>query len=315
MRLITTPDLTQFPETHYVFIEKIGPFQETAMAAWQQFHQNVASISANHQMLGAFAQYKVEPQMIYRAGAAIDRKPDSLPEGFKYEHFKGGVYQRATLMGGYENLPEACGVVFAQVEREKFQMRDDWFLENYINNPNDRKAEELVSEILLPAQTEIKPFRISREFKASHDLMWKLWTEKEYLEKWSGPKGTKLKQSTFDLKAGATNHYCMVTPDGNEMWGKQIFREVMKPDRYIYISSFSDNKGNVTRHPMSNTWPLEMLTTVTFSPSGDKTRVTVEWSPLNANETEIKTFNDAHEGMKMGWTGSLDTLEEVLKTL
>lgn len=314
MKLITTPDLTQFSETHYVFVEKIGPFEETAMAAWQLLHQHVASIGAKNQISAFFSQYKVSPQMIYRAGVGVDKKPDSLPEGFKYEKFEGGLYQRSTLIGGYQNLPEACGVVFAQVEREKTPVREDWYLENYINNPAQRAEDALVTEIMFPTTSNIKPFKISREFKASQDLMWKLWTEKEHLEKWSGPKGTKLKQSTFELKAGAVNHYCMVSADGSEHWGKQIFREVMSPDRYVYVSSFSNPEGTITRHPMSATWPLEMLTTVTFLTLGEQTRVTIEWMPINAQANEIETFNQAHEGMKMGWTGSLDTLEEYLNS-
>lgn len=315
MKLITTPDLTQFPETHYVFIEKIGPFQETAMAAWQQLHQNFATISGKHQVSGFFAQYKVRPQMIYRAGVAVDKKPEHLPEGFKYEKFAGGLYKRFTLIGGYQNLPDACGTVFAHVEREKTPMRDDWYVENYINSPNERKEENLVTEILIPTTSEIKPFRISREFEINQETMWRLWTEKDLLEKWSGPKGTKLKQSDFELKAGATNHYCMISPDGTETWGTQVFREVMKPDRLIYITSFSDAQGHMTRHPMSATWPLEMLTTITLLALGEQTRVTIEWMPLNASAEEIKTFNEAHEGMRMGWGGSLDTLQEYLETI
>lgn len=315
MKLLTSLDLTQFSETHYIFVEKVGSFEETATQAWQQLHKNLAKITEKNQTLAFFAQYKVQPQMVYRAGIAVDRKPESLPEGFAYENFKGGLYQRFTMIGDYKNLPEACGSVFALVEKEKISIRDDWFVENYINNPSHRQPEELVTEILIPITSEIKPFKINRDFTVSHELMWKLWTEKEYLEKWSGPKGTRLKQSTFEFKAGSTNHYCMVSPDGHEMWGMQVFREVMKPDRYIYTSSFSDSTGSVIRHPMSQTWPLEMLTTVTFLSLGEKTRVTVEWVPLGASAIEIETFNDAHEGMKMGWTGSFDTLDNVLKTI
>lgn len=315
MKLITTPDLTQFSETHYVFIEKIGPFQETAMAAWQELHKHLDTLGAKHEISALFSQYKVQPQMIYRAGVALDKKPDTLPEGFKYENFKGGLYKRYTLIGGYQNLPEACGVVFAQIEREKVAVRDDWFLENYINNPKVRKEDELVTEILIPTTSEINPFKISREFNVSQDLMWKLWTEKDLLEKWSGPKGTKLKQADFELKSGAINHYCMIMPDGSEMWGTQVFREFMKPDRFVYVNSFSDAQGQITRHPMSATWPLEMLTTITFLSLGEKTRVTIEWMPLDAKANEIETFNEAHEGMKMGWSGSLDTLEQYLMTL
>lgn len=315
MKLTTNQDLKQFPESHYVFIEKIGPFQETAMAAWQELHKNLETIGSNNKITGYLSQYKVQPQMIYRAGVAVDQKPALLPEGFKYERFEGGVYQRFTLIGGYQNLPEACGVVFALVEKEKLPMRPDWFVENYINSPKETAEENLITEILIPTTSDIKPFTISRDFNAPKDLMWKCWTEISHLEKWSGPKGSKLKQSTHDFKTGATNHYCMTTPDGQETWGIQVFRDIVKPDRYVYINSFADAKGNSTRHPMSATWPLEMLTTITLTSLGTKTQVTIEWMPMNANAEEIKTFNDAHEGMKIGWGGSLDTLEEYLKTL
>lgn len=316
MKLTTNQDLTQFPQIHYIFVEKIGPFQETAQAAWGQVHQHLEKMMAENKLLKVMSLYKIEPQMIYRAGIAVDAKPASIPEGFKYELFNGGVYQRFTLIGGYENLPEACGTVFSQVEKEKLPMRNDWFIENYINSPKETAPENLVSEILIPVESEIKPFSISREFKATKDLMWKCWTEKTHLEQWSGPKGAKLKQAeNFEFKTGFVNHYCMVNPDGTEMWGKQVFRDVVKPDRFVYVTSFSDAKGNMARHPMSATWPLEMLTTMTFLSIGNSTRVTVEWMPINASAEEINTFNSAHEGMKMGWSGSLDTLEEYLKTL
>ena len=315
MKLTTSKDLTQFPQIHYIFVEEVGPFEKTAQAAWGKVHQHLDKMMAENKLTKVMSLYKIEPQMIYRAGIAVDAKPASIPEGFKYEVFNGGVYQRFTLIGGYENLPEACGVVFGQVEKEKLPMRNDWFVENYINSPKATPAENLVSEILIPTESEIKPFSLSREFKISKDLMWKFWTEKEHLEKWSGPKGAKLKQSpNFEFKTGFVNHYCMVTPDGTEMWGNQVFRDVVKPDRFVYVTSFSDAKGNLARHPMSATWPLEMLTTMTFLSLGDSTRVTIEWMPINASPEEIKTFNEAHEGMKMGWGGSLDTLEEYLKT-
>ncbi|AZZ35486.1 hypothetical protein CIK05_01275 [Bdellovibrio sp. qaytius] len=315
MKLTTHQDLKQFPQTHYVFVEKIGPFQDTAMAAWQELHKHVESIGSKNKISGYFSQYKVEPQMIYRAGLAVDAKPATLPEGFKYENFAGGVFQRFTLIGGYQNLPEACGAVFAQIEKEKLPMRNDWFVENYINSPKETAEDSLVTEILIPTESNIKPFSLSREFQASKDLMWQCWTDKNHLEKWSGPKGSKLKNSVHEFKTGATNHYCMTMPDGNESWGLQVYRDIVKPDRVVYVTSFSDSKGNKTRHPMSATWPLEMLTTITLLSLGDKTRVTIEWMPINASAEEIKTFNDAHDGMKMGWGGSLDTLETYLKTL
>ena len=56
-----------------------------------------------------------------------------------------------------------------------------------------------------------------------------------------------------------------------------------------------------------------MLTTVTFDDaSGGKTKLTLRWSPLDANEEERKTFAAAHDGMHGGWAGTFDQLAAYL---
>ena len=39
MKLSEEPTIIHWPETHYVFIEKVGPFQNTAPGAWQELHK------------------------------------------------------------------------------------------------------------------------------------------------------------------------------------------------------------------------------------------------------------------------------------
>lgn len=56
-----------------------------------------------------------------------------------------------------------------------------------------------------------------------------------------------------------------------------------------------------------------MLTTCTFAEKDGKTKVTIEWLPLNATEAEIKTFEAGRNAMRMGWTGTFDQLEDYLK--
>ena len=63
---------------------------------------------------------------------------------------------------------------------------------------------------------------------------------------------------------------------------------------------------------MVPTWPLTLLTTVTFADEGDKTKVTLEWKPLNASPQEEATFAHAMPTMEGGWGGSFDQLDEVL---
>jgi len=160
--------------------------------------------------------------------------------------------------------------------------------------------------------SEQRPFVITRVFDAPRELVWKAWTEREHM-KWWGPKGVTIHHAQLELRPGGTFHYCMRTADGHDMWGKWVIREVVEPERLVFVNSFSDEKGGLTRHPMSTTWPLEMLSTVVFSePSAGKTAVTLKWLPLHATGQERETFDAAHEGMTAGWTGSFERLDEYL---
>ncbi len=158
-----------------------------------------------------------------------------------------------------------------------------------------------------------EPFVISRVFDAPRDRVWKSWTEAERLKKWWGPKGFTVTHCKIDLRPGGIMHYCLRMPDGNEMWGKFVYREIVKPERLVFVNSFSDKDGGITVHPMSVNWPRELLSTVTFEEQGGKTKLTVQWIPLDTSTAlERKTFEEGRESMKMGWTGTMDQFVEYL---
>jgi uncharacterized protein YndB with AHSA1/START domain len=112
----------------------------------------------------------------------------------------------------------------------------------------------------------------------------------------------------MDLRPNGVYHYCLRAPDGNDLWGKWVLREIAAPERLVWINSFSDEAGNVTRHPMSPSWPLEMLSTLTLAEDQGRTTLTVRWAPHAATEAERKTFEAGHASMQQGWTGTLDQL-------
>jgi effector-binding domain-containing protein len=149
IKLNEEPNLVTWPEIHYVFVEKIGPFQETAQQAWQNLHQLIPGILEQNSITGYVSLYKVEPK-IYRAGVSLAAEPKNLPPSLKYEKFKGGKYSRFVLTGSYSKLPEASGRVFEIVAEKKIQMRDDYCIENYVNDPRTTPEDELVTEILVP---------------------------------------------------------------------------------------------------------------------------------------------------------------------
>jgi len=152
MKLTEKPDFVNWPAIHYVFVESIGPFMETAPAAWQTLHKHVEEIGRQGKINGYLSLYKMEPQMMYRAGLALDIKPEKIPPGFKYERFEGGKYARFVLTGSYSQLPEACGRVFQTVKETKLPVENNFFIENYVNDPRVTPEEQLITEILIPTK-------------------------------------------------------------------------------------------------------------------------------------------------------------------
>lgn len=155
-------------------------------------------------------------------------------------------------------------------------------------------------------------FVISRTFNAPRDRVWKAWTEPEQMAQWWGPKGFSADVKTLDLKPGGKFHYRMLSPQGEEMWGRMIFREIVPKERLVFINSFSDPQGGLTRHPLAPEWPLQMHTTISFAEENGGTTVMVTWVPYEASESECETFDKGTESMQAGWTGTFDKLERHL---
>jgi effector-binding domain-containing protein len=149
MDLNEHPELITWPSMHYVFVERIGPFMENAGAAWQQAHLLVPALSENNQITGYMALYKMGAK-IYRAGFSIGAAPVKLPQGLKYEEIPGGKYVRFELTGPYDQLPQASGRAWGIVSEKKIEVRDDFAIENYLNDPRLTPPEQLVTHIMIP---------------------------------------------------------------------------------------------------------------------------------------------------------------------
>jgi uncharacterized protein YndB with AHSA1/START domain len=149
-------------------------------------------------------------------------------------------------------------------------------------------------------------------FDAPRDLVWKAHSELEGLKHWWGPKGFTWVTGTLDFRPGGMFHYGMRSPNGQEMWGRFVYREIVKPERIVSVSSFSDEKGGLTRHFLSPEWPLEMLNTATFTEAEGKTTLTINSVAINATAHERKIFEDGFASMQGGFTGTFDQLAAYL---
>jgi uncharacterized protein YndB with AHSA1/START domain len=151
-------------------------------------------------------------------------------------------------------------------------------------------------------------FVLTRVFDAPRSLLFKVWTEPEHLQQWFSPKGYAVISARMDLRPGGTYHYGMRMADGKEMWGKWIFKEIVPPERIVFVDTFSDSQGGLTRHPFAPDWPPKMMSTITFAEHEGRTTLTVRWAPHDATEIEQRKFDAGHDSMRMGWGGTMEQL-------
>jgi uncharacterized protein YndB with AHSA1/START domain len=169
------------------------------------------------------------------------------------------------------------------------------------------------SEIPEPA-TDEPEFVISRVLDAPRGLVWRAFTEPAHLRHWWGPKGFAVLSCEVDLRPGGRFLYHLRSADGQDMWGRFIYRAIAPPVRLVFVVSFSNAEGGVTRNPWNASWPLHMLGTLTLTEQQGRTTLTLKVTAFEATAEEIATFAAGRESMRPGWTGMFEQLEAHLAT-
>jgi uncharacterized protein YndB with AHSA1/START domain len=146
--------------------------------------------------------------------------------------------------------------------------------------------------------TRLDGLALTRVFDAPVDLVWRAWTEKEHLAKWSAPRGYSIPQSKGDLRVGGAWRCCMRDPDGGEHWLGGVYREIV-PHKLLVMTHAWDG-------PSGRPGP-QTLVTVRFEDLGGRTKVTLEQTGFDSERSR-----DGHQG---GWSECLDLLAEHLATM
>jgi uncharacterized protein YndB with AHSA1/START domain len=155
-------------------------------------------------------------------------------------------------------------------------------------------------------------FVFTRTFDASREDVWKAFTQPEHLKNWWGTPGSRIEIVHHELKPGGIFHYRMKFADGRAMWARFIFREIFAPERLVWLNSFSDEHGGLTRNPWVPGFPLQTVNSVTLAEKDGKTLLTVTVVPFNASEAEMRVFTEGINSMKKGFGSSLKALADYL---
>jgi uncharacterized protein YndB with AHSA1/START domain len=161
----------------------------------------------------------------------------------------------------------------------------------------------------MPATSELeateKDLVIVREFNAPRDLVWKVWTEGEHIEKWWGPRGFDTKVVEMDLRPGGKWHYTMVGPDGMEYPVKGVISEIVPPERIVTTDEFGE--GFEDAHPDLDL-PKGIVSTALFEDLGSRCRLILRIA--HSTIEDRKKHEDM--GVVAGWNSSFDCMDEYL---
>ena len=149
-------DIVKRPATHYVFLEKHGPFAEVAPPTWDEMfpllysqigQQEIASFLG---LSGIDKTRNGEEAMIYEAGVGVNSAPQKALKGLQYKKIKEGNYARFLLTGPYSQIWIAFNQIFQTLAERKVELRPEFCIENYLNDPKVTPEDQLKTELLIP---------------------------------------------------------------------------------------------------------------------------------------------------------------------
>ncbi|MEX0773973.1 MAG: SRPBCC domain-containing protein [Balneolales bacterium] len=164
-----------------------------------------------------------------------------------------------------------------------------------MTNGNKTKVETTERELIM-----------TRIFDAPRELVFETYSDCKHLKNWWGPRTWPLSYCKMDFRVGGAWHFCMSGPnEGDESWGKGIYKEIAEPERIVYNDYFSDKDGNINEDMPST------LATFEFAEHEGKTKITCRSE--YQKPADLKKVLEM--GMVEGMTETLDRLEEHLATV
>lgn len=136
---------------------------------------------------------------------------------------------------------------------------------------------------------------IERSFAAPRDIVFRAWTDPEWMAQWTGPKGFVTKGDQLDLRPGGIHRACLIDPSGGEHWASGKYLEVEPPRRLVFTHAWELANGE--RSP-------ETVVTVELTDKGDVTDMRFHQGLFASIESR-----DGHEG---GWSESFERLTDFL---
>jgi uncharacterized protein YndB with AHSA1/START domain len=150
--------------------------------------------------------------------------------------------------------------------------------------------------VTLPTDEQI---RITREFDAPKELVYKAWTTPELVKRWWHANRGEVTLAEIDLRVGGAWRSVSVTEDGFEVAFHGEFREIVPNERIVSTEVYEGFPD------------AETINTLTFTEVDGRTTLTllVQHTSKEHRDAQIDS------GMEAGMQDALDLLEEVAISL
>jgi uncharacterized protein YndB with AHSA1/START domain len=139
---------------------------------------------------------------------------------------------------------------------------------------------------------------ITRSFNAPIDVVWKFWTQPEFLAQWFGPVGihTPVESISIDLRPGGHWRLAMQSDETGEKYPMNAeLVEVIENELIV----------GVEEAEMNGDGPEKLFLRVQFHDHGDKTRITLHQGPFTDEFKEMtsKGWEDSFQKMDAIFAG------------
>jgi uncharacterized protein YndB with AHSA1/START domain len=141
--------------------------------------------------------------------------------------------------------------------------------------------------------------RLTREFDAPRDLVWKAMTDPALMSRWWGPRRYKTVVDTMDVRPGGKWRMRNIAADGGEHAFRGEFREVVPSERLVWTVEYEPLPGHSS------------VETMTLTERDGRTLLTVR-DQFSSKEDLDGMVNS---GMESGARETYERLDELLAEL
>lgn len=157
------------------------------------------------------------------------------------------------------------------------------------------------------------PIIITRIFDAPRNLLYKVWTQPEHIEKWWGPEGLETEVIEHDFQIGGSWKYVMKTPDGKEYPVLGVFKEIVENEKVVTTDAFGEEFEAYQQQALDMGYKLPKIDSISamFEEADGKTKLTLTIKHPTKEDKEL------HVNMKLveGWNSSFNCLDGYFKKI